>query len=62
MTVKRANVPSLQSSELKELREKLITACHILDHEDLGMMEVVEVIEPEGAKPLRSMMPMMHRH
>ena len=36
--------------------------CHILDHEDLGMMEVVEVIEPEGAKPLRSMMPMMHRH
>src|SRR5688500_6747532 len=33
MTVKRANVPSLQSSEFKELREKLITACHILDHE-----------------------------
>ena len=33
MTVKRVNVPSLESSELKELREKLITACHILDHE-----------------------------
>jgi FtsP/CotA-like multicopper oxidase with cupredoxin domain len=28
--------------------------CHILDHEDLGMMEVVEVVEPEGAKPLRA--------
>lgn len=36
--------------------------CHILDHEDLGMMEVVEVISPEGGKPLRSMQPMMHRH
>jgi len=29
--------------------------CHILDHEDLGMMEVVEVISPEGGKPLRSL-------
>ena len=27
------NVPTLDSSELKELTEKLITACHILDHE-----------------------------
>jgi hypothetical protein len=31
--------------------------CHILDHEDLGMMEVVEVVEPEGSRPLRG-----HRH
>jgi FtsP/CotA-like multicopper oxidase with cupredoxin domain len=35
--------------------------CHILDHEDLGMMEVVEVVEEEGAKPLHAM-PMMHQH
>ena len=35
MTVNRTNVPSLESSELKELREKLITACHILDHEEV---------------------------
>ncbi len=34
--------------------------CHILDHEDLGMMEVVEVVPAEGAKPLRTMAP--HRH
>ena len=34
--------------------------CHILDHEDLGMMEVVEVIAEEGAKPLRAIVP--HRH
>ena len=27
------NVPKIDSSELKELTEKLITACHILDHE-----------------------------
>jgi FtsP/CotA-like multicopper oxidase with cupredoxin domain len=26
---------------------KFVLHCHILDHEDLGMMEVVEVIEPE---------------
>ena len=36
--------------------------CHILDHEDLGMMEVVEVVPAEGAKPLRSMMAPGHRH
>jgi FtsP/CotA-like multicopper oxidase with cupredoxin domain len=35
--------------------------CHILDHEDLGMMEVVEVVSPEGGKPLRKMAP-GHRH
>lgn len=35
--------------------------CHILDHEDLGMMEVVEVVNPEGAQPLRAMMG-GHRH
>lgn len=34
--------------------------CHILDHEDLGMMEVVEVVEEEGSKPLRAAMPMHH--
>ena len=33
--------------------------CHILDHEDLGMMEVVEVVEEEGEKPLRAM---AHHH
>jgi FtsP/CotA-like multicopper oxidase with cupredoxin domain len=33
--------------------------CHILDHEDLGMMEVVEVVEEEGSKPLRAM---AHHH
>ena len=27
------SIPALDSSELKELTEKLITACHILDHE-----------------------------
>jgi FtsP/CotA-like multicopper oxidase with cupredoxin domain len=34
--------------------------CHILDHEDLGMMEVVEVVEEEGAAPLRA--PAPHHH
>jgi FtsP/CotA-like multicopper oxidase with cupredoxin domain len=34
--------------------------CHILDHEDLGMMEVVEVVAEEGAKPLRMMPPGHH--
>jgi len=33
MAAKQATVAALDSSELKELREKLITACHILDHE-----------------------------
>src|SRR5581483_8402467 len=27
------NIPKIDSSELKELIEKLLTACHILDHE-----------------------------
>jgi len=35
--------------------------CHILDHEDLGMMEVVEVVPAEGATPLMGLM-QMHRH
>jgi FtsP/CotA-like multicopper oxidase with cupredoxin domain len=35
--------------------------CHILDHEDLGMMEVVEVISPQGAKPLQGIAA-GHRH
>ena len=33
MTVQGAGVPALDSSELRELTEKLITACHILDRE-----------------------------
>jgi FtsP/CotA-like multicopper oxidase with cupredoxin domain len=36
--------------------------CHILDHEDLGMMEVIEVVPAEGAKPLRAAAPPGHRH
>lgn len=35
--------------------------CHILDHEDLGMMEVVEVVPAEGSKPLRALAP-AHKH
>ena len=30
---------------------QFVLHCHILDHEDLGMMEVVEVVEPEGSHP-----------
>ena len=33
MDADRKNVPAIDSSDLKELTEKLITACHILDHE-----------------------------
>ena len=33
MAANRKDVPNIDSSELKELTEKLITACHILDHE-----------------------------
>src|ERR671913_2006475 len=33
MSANHTDVPALDSSELKELKEKLITACHILDHE-----------------------------
>ena len=36
--------------------------CHILDHEDLGMMEDVEVVSPEGTAPLRAMMGGGHHH
>ena len=33
MASDRKNVPAIDSSDLKELTEKLMTACHILDHE-----------------------------
>ena len=33
MAASRKDVPTIDSSELKELTDKLITACHILDHE-----------------------------
>jgi ribulose-5-phosphate 4-epimerase/fuculose-1-phosphate aldolase len=33
MTANRTQVPAFDSSELNELKEKLVTACHILDHE-----------------------------
>jgi len=33
MAGNRKDVPKIDSSELKELTDKLITACHILDHE-----------------------------
>src|SRR5262245_27837570 len=33
MAANRKDVPKIDSSELKELKEKLITACHILDRE-----------------------------
>ena len=33
MAGNREDAPKIDSSELKELTEKLITACHILDHE-----------------------------
>ena len=36
--------------------------CHILDHEDLGMMEVVEVVSPEGTAPLRAFAGGGHHH
>ena len=35
MAASRKNVPAIDSSELKELKEKLITACHILDREGI---------------------------
>src|ERR1051326_5183597 len=33
MAISGKDVPKIDSSELKELTEKLLTACHILDHE-----------------------------
>src|SRR3989442_15108374 len=33
MAADRKDVPKIDSAELKELTEKLMTACHILDHE-----------------------------
>jgi ribulose-5-phosphate 4-epimerase/fuculose-1-phosphate aldolase len=33
MAASSKNVPAIDSSELRELTEQLITACHILDHE-----------------------------
>ena len=34
---------------------EFVLHCHILDHEDLGMMQAVEVIEPENP-PLHILM------
>ena len=36
MAAKPAKVPAFDSSELKELKEKLVTACHILDREGIA--------------------------
>ena len=33
MSPSQTRAPALDSAELKELKEKLLTACHILDHE-----------------------------
>src|SRR3954453_5591534 len=33
MTADRNQIPTLDAAELRELTEKLITSCHILDHE-----------------------------
>ena len=33
MAANRKDIPTIDSSELRELTDKLITACHILDHE-----------------------------
>ena len=33
MATNRKDVPTIDSAELKEITDKLITACHILDHE-----------------------------
>ena len=35
MTENRANVPAFDSSELKELKQKLVDGCHILDRESI---------------------------
>jgi FtsP/CotA-like multicopper oxidase with cupredoxin domain len=40
---------------------QFVLHCHILDHEDLGMMEVVEIVQP-GALPARARMLMQHPH
>jgi FtsP/CotA-like multicopper oxidase with cupredoxin domain len=40
---------------------QFVLHCHILDHEDLGMMQVVEVVEPESL-PLRLRMDMSGHH
>jgi FtsP/CotA-like multicopper oxidase with cupredoxin domain len=43
-------------TQYKDYIGAFVMHCHILDHEDLGMMEVVEVVSPEGAQPLRAVM------
>ena len=48
MAASRGDVPTIDSSELKELTEKLLTACHILDHEDQGMMQNIRIAIPDG--------------
>jgi FtsP/CotA-like multicopper oxidase with cupredoxin domain len=39
---------------------QFVIHCHILDHEDLGTMEVVEVVEPESV-PMRLLMEKQHK-
>jgi hypothetical protein len=38
---------------------QFVIHCHILDHEDLGMMEVVEAVQPESVPLLAR--PMEHK-
>ena len=47
-------------TQYKDYIGAFVMHCHILDHEDLGMMEVVEVVGQEGAKPLRAVMGSHH--
>jgi L-fuculose-phosphate aldolase len=35
MTLRQVRTPSFDSNELKELKQKLVDACHILDHEGI---------------------------
>jgi FtsP/CotA-like multicopper oxidase with cupredoxin domain len=48
-------------TQYKDYIGAFVMHCHILDHEDLGMMEVVEVVSPEGSQPLRAA-EMGHHH
>ena len=36
--------------------------CHILSHEDKGMMGLIRVIDPNARRPSRSERPLEHRH
>ena len=33
MAANRKDIPTIDSAELREITDKLITSCHILDHE-----------------------------